>query len=564
MVRRSVHRDGRTYSTLSYSTVAEAKVELKMLKKHLDEYRPNYDAGFSHHKNWLTIRACEQYGDKLTASEAERAFDLLELGRGVATSQPGRFQSDGGLYVVLDRNHRPLIAKKDESGSRVRESGRWRRVLSDEDKCCDGIDGVFYDERDGMFNVKIADVTEKKYADDGKRNDKYVIYGLPGEPAQLFRSRDLAKAKAEEVRAYVEEKVDKLVPDDLRQYPKGVYGKASEADRGTIHRVFIETKWVPRVVVTSLTLESGAQWTTPCSHIHPDGSRCVKPVHTDRSGTFEGGFCCLHGGGTRCQSIVCAPVPGNVSFAKSKIEPGAAIDEFKQEEGLWVCDSCRRRITGGDFKMPPIEHIIVNDLLARLELQFPSVLQKASRVSHDCALGVSRRRADLLLEFPTFRLVFENDEWQHSDRAVSCEHLHLSGIMVDGGAKGTRGDDEDEILKQVENGTVCKPLVVIRFNPDPYTDEGGKLHPSMFGAQVERGLTYYEGETVEYEFRMDKLLAFVAETVAKYEACVPEKELTVHKLFFCAHSPGGCGGCSGRGFRPPHSRRGRSLKPPGS
>ena len=59
----------------------------------------------------------------------------------------------------------------------------------------------------------------------------------------------------------------------------------------------------------------------------------------------------------------------------------------------------------------------------------------SGKLTHDCAAGPSRRRADLALRPSTrFLLDYENDEHQHVDRTTSCERRKLAGHMADHGA----------------------------------------------------------------------------------------------------------------------------------
>ena len=113
----------------------------------------------------------------------------------------------------------------------------------------------------------------------------------------------------------------------------------------------------------------------------------------------------------------------------------------------------------------------------------------------DCALGTSKRRPDYFIELPKFAILLEVDEFQHGGYSTSCERLRVSDLMTDRGAPGTRTDRDVAVQRLVdEEKRLDKPFVVIRFNPDGYTDESGKEHRSMFGAWEDQwGRWFHEG-----------------------------------------------------------------------
>jgi hypothetical protein len=101
-----------------------------------------------------------------------------------------------------------------------------------------------------------------------------------------------------------------------------------------------------------------------------------------------------------------------------------------------------------------------------------------------------RERPDFLFRCKTHSLIVEVDENQHSDRPCQCEQIRMVNLSQ----------------------SLCMPLVIIRYNPDPYKKDG----------ETKRG---------EHE-NHNKRMAVLANIVDKYLKTPPEAFLTVTYLFF--------------------------------
>ncbi len=239
-----------------------------------------------------------------------------------------------------------------------------------------------------------------------------------------------------------------------------------------------------------------------------------------------------------------------------------------QLENKWLCLNCLRTYdpasaTGSD-KYARVEQFVLAELESRLK-RFPESLAKLQKIVWDCPLGPSQRRPDYLLELLKFLLLLEIDEFQHGGYSASCESLRISDLMNDRGAPGTRTDRDVAVQRLVDGKKrLAKPFVVVRFNPDGYTDESGKEHRSMFGAQADRwGRWFHEGVSPHFEERMDALVTLIVDTVRKYEHDAPERELTTFHLFYCAHKNGErCKHCDGMHEHRPHLTRAQREAPP--
>ena len=290
---------------------------------------------------------------------------------------------------------------------------------------------------------------------------------------------------------------------------------------------------------------NGRQWRHLCST-----PGCMK--WRQRANT-KSDKCYPCGGGQRCQSTACAnldPTPRGTY----KLSVGALDADGKrnvQLENKWLCLNCFRTYdpanAKGSDKYARVEQFVLAELQRRLE-RFPEILAKLQKIVWDCPLGPSQRRPDYLLELLKFELLLEVDEFQHGGYSTSCERLRVSDLMTDRGAPGTRTDRDVAVQRLVDGKKrLAKPFVVVRFNPDGYTDESGKEHRSMFGAwQSHKGRWFHQGVSPHFEERMDALVTLIVDTVRKYEHDAPERELTTFHLFYCAHKNGErCKHCDG-------------------
>jgi hypothetical protein len=117
--------------------------------------------------------------------------------------------------------------------------------------------------------------------------------------------------------------------------------------------------------------------------------------------------------------------------------------------------------------------------------------------------GCSRRRPDWLIDKFLFSIIIECDENDHV--SYSCENKRVMEIFEDLGNR---------------------PLIIIRFNPDQYTDSQSRKHSSCFVYNDENKLEVNE---FEWQERSKVLLM----TVEKYlcDSYIPTKEVTLDKLF---------------------------------
>lgn len=124
-----------------------------------------------------------------------------------------------------------------------------------------------------------------------------------------------------------------------------------------------------------------------------------------------------------------------------------------------------------------------------------------SLITHDKAVECFRFRPDFVIELGTHTIVIEVDEFEHQTYDTSCENKRLMSIF---------------------QGLGSRPMVMIRFNPDSYTNsEGKKIKGCWYG----RGFVLQKDEWF-------KRLATLKSTVEKWWSVVPPKEVTVEHLFY--------------------------------
>ncbi len=120
----------------------------------------------------------------------------------------------------------------------------------------------------------------------------------------------------------------------------------------------------------------------------------------------------------------------------------------------------------------------------------------------------SRRRPDVLIDMGTYVVVVEIDENQHDTYETMCENRRAMEIFRDSGRR---------------------PLVMIRFNPDGYTDESGRKHPSPWGVQKHTGvLSVMPKRRAAWDARLEALRVAVASALA----APPVKDVTFVFLYF--------------------------------
>jgi hypothetical protein len=118
--------------------------------------------------------------------------------------------------------------------------------------------------------------------------------------------------------------------------------------------------------------------------------------------------------------------------------------------------------------------------------------------------GCSKRRPDCLIECYTHSIIVECDENQHDTYDDTCENKRLMELFQDLGNR---------------------PLVMIRFNPDAYTENGNKV-PSCFRFHASSGVPIIADKTM-WENRLNVL----KEIIEKQIVTIPEKEVSVIELF---------------------------------
>ena len=116
--------------------------------------------------------------------------------------------------------------------------------------------------------------------------------------------------------------------------------------------------------------------------------------------------------------------------------------------------------------------------------------------------GCSGRRPDVFIEQYTHGIVIECDEYQHKN--YSCENKRMM-----------------EIFQDIGN----RPLVIIRFNPDSYTDAHGVYRESCFTVG---NYGEYSVDKKEWSRRTKRLINLLN----KYITTQPTKEITIYRLFY--------------------------------
>jgi hypothetical protein len=104
----------------------------------------------------------------------------------------------------------------------------------------------------------------------------------------------------------------------------------------------------------------------------------------------------------------------------------------------------------------------------------------------------------------THSIIIEVDENQHTD--YSCEHKRMMLLFKDLGNR---------------------PIVFIRFNPDSYINENNEEISSCFKYHKTTGVPMINNKN-EWNNRLEILKV----TIEKYINNIPEKEVTIEKLFY--------------------------------
>jgi len=123
--------------------------------------------------------------------------------------------------------------------------------------------------------------------------------------------------------------------------------------------------------------------------------------------------------------------------------------------------------------------------------------------------GCSARKPDIFIDFGEYILIVEIDENQHKSYDCSCEDKRLMILFRDAG---------------------CRPLVMIRFNPDQYYDQNGKSVPSCWGYTKDKGLCHVkDNKKKEWQERL-QVLKKAIELQINYSG--ERKEVDVIHLYY--------------------------------
>jgi hypothetical protein len=143
-----------------------------------------------------------------------------------------------------------------------------------------------------------------------------------------------------------------------------------------------------------------------------------------------------------------------------------------------------------------VKEIIVGNAIRE---HFP---QLAWRLNQQIQDGCSHYRPDLFVDLFTHSLIIEIDEHQHRNTNYSCEEKRIMRLFEDLGNR---------------------PLIVIRFNPDGYTEQdAGRRHRSCFTNN--KDLVQKEWQRRFAVLQQEVQGALVPE--------IPKRELTVIHLFY--------------------------------
>lgn len=127
---------------------------------------------------------------------------------------------------------------------------------------------------------------------------------------------------------------------------------------------------------------------------------------------------------------------------------------------------------------------------------------KDVKMMFDNVIGPSMRRPDVLIKFSEYNVVCELDEYQHKD--YSCEEKRMMQIFEDLGNK---------------------PLVMIRFNPDSYTNRKEEKINGCFTHNTKLGFIINTHQWVSRLYLIKKCL----DHYIKYP---PKKDFKLIQLFY--------------------------------
>jgi hypothetical protein len=149
------------------------------------------------------------------------------------------------------------------------------------------------------------------------------------------------------------------------------------------------------------------------------------------------------------------------------------------------------------------ERLVIERLKPVLEAEFPHLETSFDR---SVSGGCSRRRPDVFVDALTHCGIGEIDEEGHDrDAYCSCENRRNMEIFQDLGNR---------------------PLVIVRINPDAYTDSKGVRHGSCFGRDKLGKLVVTD--EAEWKKRVDLFIERMRENLRN----IPDREVTVEHLYY--------------------------------
>jgi len=122
--------------------------------------------------------------------------------------------------------------------------------------------------------------------------------------------------------------------------------------------------------------------------------------------------------------------------------------------------------------------------LAELEARLPDLKTVEAPTCDSVIGGCSNKRPDMFFDFGTGVLCIEIDEHQHKDRDPTCERSRLEQLFED---------------------VACRPMHVIRFNPDEYRDRDGDRRGMFVYTRVATGERRLKADPMEFGRRMGVL-----------------------------------------------------------
>lgn len=232
--------------------------------------------------------------------------------------------------------------------------------------------------------------------------------------------------------------------------------------------------------------------------------KCPFPART-------GGYCTTHGG-TRPQCIKCIEEGGYANYAVRRgvcIKHGAIIQKCKiceyfhgetrytqNDEKVFMCASCFYHAYPDEprsIRYTTHQHYINNELKKTYGDKF---------FVYDSIIngGCSKYRPDWFKDCLTHSIIIECDENQHKYYEEDCEQSRLENIYGD---------------------LACRPLVVIRFNPDDYVKNDTVIE-SCFGHNGR--LTNKENFDIRYNL--------LVSIINKHLEEIPQKDLIIEKICY--------------------------------